>query len=43
MNLDIKNLILVNCEVYGKSPSTGMLTEFGKMVGKWCQLWFSKN
>lgn len=28
----IKNLIFVDCEAYGKSPSTGMLTEFGAVA-----------
>ena len=28
-NENIKNLIFVDCEENGKSPSTGKLTEFG--------------
>jgi len=28
-NQEIKNLIFVDCEAKGKSPSTGKLTEFG--------------
>ena len=29
---DIKNLIFIDCEANGKSPSTGKLTEFGAVV-----------
>ncbi len=29
---DIKNLIFVDCEANGKSPSTGKLTEFGAVA-----------
>ncbi len=32
MKTDIKNLIFVDCEAYGKSPSTGILTEFGAVA-----------
>ena len=32
MKSDIKNLIFVDCEAYGKSPSTGILTEFGAVA-----------
>jgi len=28
-NLELKDLIFVDCEADGKSPSTGKLTEFG--------------
>ena len=31
-NKDIKNLIFVDCEANGKSPSTGQLTEFGAVA-----------
>ncbi len=31
-NEDIKNLIFVDCEAKGKSPSTGKLTEFGAVA-----------
>ncbi len=32
MKKEIKNLIFVDCEAYGKSPSTGILTEFGAVA-----------
>ncbi len=32
MKTDIKNLIFVDCEANGKSPSTGILTEFGAVA-----------
>jgi hypothetical protein len=32
MKTNIKNLIFVDCEAYGKSPSTGILTEFGAVA-----------
>ncbi len=32
MDREIKNLIFVDCEAYGKSPSTGVLTEFGAVA-----------
>src|SRR3989338_6780758 len=31
-NKDIKNLIFVDCEAEGKSPSTGKMTEFGAVA-----------
>lgn len=31
-NEEIKNLIFVDCEAKGKSPSTGKLTEFGAVA-----------
>jgi hypothetical protein len=31
-NKDIRNLIFVDCEASGKSPSTGKLTEFGAVA-----------
>lgn len=31
-NTEIKNLIFVDCEANGKSPSTGKLTEFGAVA-----------
>ncbi len=32
MNNNIKNLIFVDCEAEGKSPSTGKMTEFGAVA-----------
>lgn len=32
VNKDIKNLIFVDCEADGKSPSTGKMTEFGAVA-----------
>ncbi|MDD5221104.1 MAG: exonuclease [Candidatus Pacebacteria bacterium] len=32
MKTDIKNLIFVDCKADGKSPSTGILTEFGAVA-----------
>ena len=29
---NLKNLIFMDCEAYGKSPSTGILTEFGAVA-----------
>src|SRR3989338_3901381 len=32
VNKEIKNLIFVDCEADGKSPSTGKMTEFGAVA-----------
>lgn len=32
METYIKNLIFIDCEAYGRSPSTGVLTEFGAVA-----------